>query len=506
LKADDKDWQIRNVSLAAYANMTNLKVSIRYSDATKNILGVAVDNIKIYVPGANDIVMMSVKPQEGSELAYAAVNSNLPIRGTVTNDGTANITSFNVKFQEGTGPVVSSTVTGVNIAPYTTYDFTTSNPFAVPSSLGNYHLKVWAELTGDSDHSNDSGATTITSSAFMPQKRIFVEEGTGTWCGWCPRGAVFMDSMRNTYPDNFSLAAVHNGDPMVNTTYDSYIGGLIGGYPSIVVDRRDVLDPSDLMDVYNNQKDYFGYADITLADVSANGFGYSVKATVKPAIDLAGDYRLALVLTEDDVHGKGSTWYQSNYYSYQSQDLPLTGAGFEWQTEPEKIADSLMYYDFVARSIVPSPSGAASSLPASMTAGTTYDYTFTTTIRADYNRTKMHAIVILLRNSDGAVLNSKTTTVPLGITNVEAGIEGMTMYPNPASSNTTIRFTTKNSTSVKIDVIDMMGRTVKTINNISSNAGTHTIDIATGELAPGLYNVKLQTESGAITQRLSVIK
>ena len=47
---------------------------------------------------------------------------------------------------------------------------------------------------------------------------------------------------------------------------------------------------------------------------------------VKPALDLNGDYRLALVITEDNVHGTGTGYDQHNYYSNQSQNLPLSGA------------------------------------------------------------------------------------------------------------------------------------------------------------------------------------
>src|SRR5690606_990733 len=115
----------------------------------------------------------------------------------------------------------------------------------------------------------------------------------------------------------------------------------------------------ELVNLFNSEKDNFGYADITLTNIPVGEFGFSVKASVRPAVDLAGDYRLALVLTEDDVHGTTSQWAQTNYYSYQSANLPLVGAGFDWQQQPAKVPADEMYYDFVARQVFPDPNGAA---------------------------------------------------------------------------------------------------------------------------------------------------
>ena len=265
-------------------------------------------------------------------------------------------------------------------------------------------------------------------------------------------------------------------------------------------------DPADLIDVYNEQKDYFGFADIQLTDVPAPGFGYSVKATVKPAVDLGGDYRLVLIITEDKVHGTGSKWGQSNYYSSSVNNIPLTGAGHDWQNEAATVPDSKMFYDFVGRHIVPSVDGAAGSLPATMAAGNSYDYTFTTTIEPGYRRDKMRAIVALIRNSDGEVLNSNNIVVPVGISDVASGVDNMSIYPNPAVNNTIVSLSLADATEVAVQVTDAMGRVVYTTASQKMSRGNHTIDVPTAGFAPGLYNVLVQTGKGAVTQRLSVIK
>ncbi|MBS1772720.1 MAG: choice-of-anchor J domain-containing protein [Bacteroidetes bacterium] len=508
LKGNSTMWQTHYVNLTAYAGANNVQLAIKYTDDGTKLPGVGIDNIKVYVPAANDAALTAVTPVAGSPTDYAVTNANLTLGGTIFNKGASTITSIIVKYQQGANPAVSNTVSSVSIAPFTSYTFTCSNPYTMPGSLGDYPIKMWVELPGDADNTNDTMNTSVTAVSFNPTKKIFVEEGTGTWCGFCPRGAVYMDSLANNYASHFSLVAVHNNDPMEVAAYDAFVGTKIGGYPDVIVDRRDVLDPSALIDVYNQQKDYFGFADITITDMGASSFDFSVKASVKPALNLSGDYRLALVLAEDNVRGgpDGSTWDQHNYYSSHNYG-PLNGAGHNWYNEPSVVPASQMSYNFVARMIVPTPTGAASSLPSTMTAGTTYDYIFPAfTVPQPYNRANMKAIVILLRNSDGAVLNSQNITMPLGVTNVDAGVQHLSVYPNPANDNTTLAFTLTEKSSVGLQVLDAVGRVVNTVNAVQYEKGTQHISINTADLATGLYTIKLQTEKGTMTQQLSVVK
>ncbi|HEY9176140.1 MAG TPA: Omp28-related outer membrane protein [Flavipsychrobacter sp.] len=510
LTGNPYEWQRVYIDLSAYLGEDSIMFAFTYSDNGVKLIGAGLDNIKVYDPPTNDIALTKVTPDVGSYKEYGVANSNMIIGGEVFNEGTSPITSYTVHYQAGTGPIVSDPVTGVNIAPFTSGTFNAATAWTLPSASGPNDIKVWVELTNDNNATNDSGATEITSVPFMPKKKILAEEGTGTWCGWCPRGTVFMDSVAHsaTHSQSFSLVAVHNGDPMVVSAYDSKIGSLIGGYPSMVIDRRLEVDPSELFDVYAEHKDNFGYADITLTDVAASGFNYSLKVTVKPAVDLTGDYRLALVLTEDDVTGTGAGWAQENYYSFQSQNRPLVGAGLNWQQEPHPVPAEKMNYDHVARAIVPNPDGAAGSLPATMTAGANYDYTFNTTTKAFWHRynDNMHAIVMLIRASDGHVLNSQNIVVPLGLSDIDAGINDFRVFPNPASNQAYINFSLENNTHVQVIITDAVGRTISVTDNKGMESGKHRLTIDVSRFVSGVYNVTLQTENGNISSRLSVVK
>ena len=62
-----------------------------------------------------------------------------------------------------------------------------------------------------------------------------MEEGTGTWCGWCPRGIVAFRYMAEKYPETFIGIAVHKSDNLETNTY-SYLK--FNGYPSCYVNRN----------------------------------------------------------------------------------------------------------------------------------------------------------------------------------------------------------------------------------------------------------------------------
>jgi hypothetical protein len=75
-----------------------------------------------------------------------------------------------------------------------------------------------------SNNTLSANATTLTS---IPEKFTVGEEKTGSWCGWCPRGAVALAQMETT--PNFIGIAVHNADPMTISSYDGGIGTYIAG-------------------------------------------------------------------------------------------------------------------------------------------------------------------------------------------------------------------------------------------------------------------------------------
>jgi hypothetical protein len=496
-------WAKHGVSLGAYNGQT-IRVAFRDNSNDKFVL--YIDNAGTEVPPSNDLALTAIAPLASSPLAYGTVGAQMTIKGAVKNNGFTTVTSYVVKYQQGANAPVAQTITA-NIPVYGTSTFTLTTPYTIPS-MGVFPIKVWVEFTGDMTHTNDTLNTTFRGVANMPTKRLTFEEATGTWCGWCPRGAVYMDSMYSTHPMETNLIAVHNStsDPMQVPAYDAGITATPGfsGFPGAIVDRREVLDPSQLFDAYNNEHQYFGFAAVNFTH-SITGANLSATVTVKPSLDLSGDYRLALVITEDHVHGTTSGYDQHNYYSSTSQNLPLNGAGHLWQNEPNPVPHDSMYYMFVARAIVPSFTGAAGSLPATMTNGTNYTYTFNTALDPSWNKNNLRYAVLLLDNSTGNVLNSASTTYPEAVKDVELN-NNVNIYPNPATDYLNVSFELNHSSNVQVQIIDALGQVVNQVANNTMESGVQNLNVNTANLTSGVYFVKIQTENNSLVQKFTIAK
>ena len=79
-------------------------------------------------------------------------------------------------------------------------------------------------------------------------------------------------------------------------------------------------------------------------------------------------------------------------------------------------------------------------------------------------------------------------------------------FPNPASARAAVSFTLAEAADVAVDVVDLLGRTVATLADGARAAGPVRLDVETAGLAPGLYVVRVRTESGVATTRLTVVR
>jgi len=97
------------------------------------------------------------------------------------------------------------------------------------------------------------------------------------------------------------------------------------------------------------------------------------------------------------------------------------------------------------------------------------------------------------------------TPYTLNVNNVNAAAN-IALYPNPAKDAATLEFTLATTGNVQVTVVDVIGRTVASIANGNMNAGTQKVQINTADLAAGVYTVKISTDNGVSTERLTVVK
>ncbi len=488
----DAEWRTEIIDLSTYVGQSNVKISFLYDDDNGWLFGFAIDNFHVYEPAPIDVELTSLNIN-----SYVLGPGNATIAGTITNLGSTTLTSVDIDWNDGTP---HNQTFAVNIAPLATYNFTHGTTLSVAAGT-NYNLNITATATGDANSANNSLSTTVYGLTFLPTTKVVGEEGTGTWCQWCPRGAVFMDQMANDYPNTWVGIAVHNGDPMTVTAYDNAIGNLISGYPSGLVDRADgEFDPSDFPAQYAVRVAQTRPAEVAVSNTwnpTTRVMSVTVDATF--AASLTGiDMRLAAVVTEDDVTGTTSAYNQVNVYAGGTYG-PMGG----FENLPNPVPAAQMVYDHVGRAMLPSFAGQAGSVPTTVTAGSMHSFTFNYTVPASQDETQMNVIGLLINSATGEIVNAGEEHAVLGIEEQVNDVFTASIYPNPANEMVTLNLNIKEMNEVTVDVYSITGALVSS-SNLGSLNGENKLVLNSSRYDAGIYTVHINVGGNIIAQKLVI--
>ena len=474
-------WTTRSIDLSNFIGQT-IYIAFRNNSNDMNILG--IDNIIVNELQDNNAELSSL-----NITPYSAVPANINIEGVAKNVGGNVITAMDVTWSEGTNSYTDN-MTGLNILPNTSYNFTHSNQLNM-TSPGVANITVTIDNVNssvDPDMSNNTLTATANAVAFMPTKRVVFEEATGTWCGWCPRGAVALEQLQQNYPNTAIGIAVHNGDAMTVNAYDA--GMNVGGYPSGHVDRAILdIDPGDFMQYYSSRINEIAPVDISAtANFDAASRVIDINLTAEFVASLSGDIRFNAVILEDQV----GPYSQANYYGVgqSGNGTPMVSpiSGFNWNTASSNVS---VMFDHVARAILGGFDGTAGSLPNSISSGVAYNKAYSHTLPANQNENNVHVVGMIIDNNTGEILNA----IKVGLsapTATNPGIqEKIKTYPNPVKNILTIE-----GEYASVALYDGLGRLVL------HSKYNETINVAT--LTNGIYMLKIKTKKGIQSQKITI--
>ncbi|MEY3048534.1 MAG: hypothetical protein RL365_572 [Bacteroidota bacterium] len=481
---------VRTVDLSAYAGQTIYVMFRHYNCTDENAL--VLDNVLVKNLQPNDASVEDVVLNR-----YSQINSNNTLAVTVKNAGFNPINSLEINWNDGVDHI--QTINGLNIAPGTTVNV--NHPTAV-----NYATAVEENITVtisqvnsgvDSDPTNNNGNAKINTVSVLEEKSVVIEEGTGTWCQWCPRGAVAMDYMVNTYPNDFIGIAVHNGDPMTVAEYDDAAN--FSGYPSSNVDRAllgQSVSQNAFISHYNARKDLIVPAGMSVA-ASGSGNSVSIVATATFRTPVAAaNYRLGVIVTEDGVTGTTSGYNQANAYAGGGN-----GAMGGYESLPNPVPAAQMVYNHVGRYLLGGYNGQVNSVPAVITDGQVVNYTFNYTIPATSTRANMHAVAVLIDQSNGEIVNAIQGSLS-GASLSEVETIGMEVYPNPANDVVNVKFL-GNGGDYQISITDLAGRQVASSFLVNAN-GAQSVTLPIAEFSAGNYLVTISKDGASYTQNLII--
>lgn len=171
-----------------------------YTSTTKNASVTYIDNVMGFLAGANVIPSVEIR-----------------------NLGTSTITDAEISIKYN-GTTQNKKLTGIGLAANGLYSTSFDNAITIVGGMGDVVASI-VTVNGSADDNANDNSKTITINPIVPAKGKLVigEEATGTWCQWCPRGAVALKNMHDKYDGFFQGIAVHNNDPMMNPYYNASI-------------------------------------------------------------------------------------------------------------------------------------------------------------------------------------------------------------------------------------------------------------------------------------------
>lgn len=497
-------WAGRTMDISQLAG-TSFQLGFHYTDGGGWLYALALDNIRVASPADIDVKFGGINMRSA-----AFAGTTVDVGGIIQNEGISTINSIDVTYSDGTTDY-TETITGLNIESFQSAEFTHPTPYDLPEGFNPLTVTI-SNPNGVADSSMDDNSGSVETRGVVPAegRKVVIEEGTGTWCQWCPRGEVFINTMYDRYPDHFIGIAVHNGDPMAVAEYDNGLG--ISAFPNMSNERTENFGFGVIADVENRFFDRVEMAPPALVvsgavyDDATGDLTVTTQATMTAGVP--ANHRLAVVLIEDDVTGTSSGYAQANAYAGGANG-PMGG----YENLPGTVPASQMVYDHVGRILVGGFAGDASSLPDGGVAGEEVVHTFeTVNIPADYDLSKMYAVTLLL-NGSGDIINAEYQTLQNAIdnpimtinTNEQFDHTLAKVFPNPFSDVVNIQLNLEAATDVNIRVMNAMGQVIAT-QEYDGVVGNRIIPFDGSNLANGVYTIHMTVGDKLVTKKVMLQK
>ena len=288
------------------------------------------------------------------------------------------------------------------------------------------HQKILTitKVNGIENTASDKTATGILSTmSFMPTAIPVIEEFTGTWCGYCPKGIAALNEIEDKYGDKVISIAVHGNqsyryDKMEISQYD-FKSALFSGYPSAVINRGEDMSPSYCLDYLDDIIAASAPGEISVSAKWTNSSETSIEITTQTKFAMSSsssNYNIGFVLVADGLKGTEYGWAQSNNYSgdtrYENDKYM-----YPFTQLPSSITN--IEYNRVAVDGWGIQFGLEGSIPQSFSAGSDLYYAYKADISDNIliqDKSKLHVIALLLDKNTGVILNAaKTAIAPAGL-------------------------------------------------------------------------------------------
>lgn len=315
------------------------------------------------------------------------------------------------------------------------------------------------------------GSITTVDPEKQVERTVVMEEFTGTWCGWCPRGQVAIDLLSEEYGKKFIPIAVHSGDNMQAADFNDVLAYFAGtGFPYCNLNRAVYGDPyggsrGGDMGIDNDVNDIFARpteATLSIDNMSLSEDKKTINITTSTSFSINCDdtpYGISYVLTEDGITGS-----QYNYFAMYASDYAknpylghLTKLGTYYKAT----------FNHVGRALY-GTWGVEGSLSGAIVPGETKTHTYDIVVPENIKDiNNVHVVAMLVDNKTGEIINAASMKVAdvTAIKNVFGNNQAATINVEAGS----LHISAANAVAT---VYTADGRTVVS-RNVNGNIGLH---------------------------------
>lgn len=407
----------------------NPEVGMNWTDLNGNGLGKLA--FQLLIEGGTFNEYGAVADDFGNSFVLKGESVDVPV--SITNTGKQTISQISYTIATDDGPAGPEQTLSLGSLPF---GGTKTVSLAFPSEKEPRKYKKTLTITKVNEEENPNAGSKaegfiITLAEKRPVRPV-IEEFTGTWCGWCPRGMVGMEKIHETFGDQVVQIAAHSGDVMQLSEYTPVINTFADGYPSSITDRLYSADPSfaSLRSVVNTALGRLAQGTVQLSaeweDDNCEAVAFTATTNFSYSDD-EGQYGIAFVLTEDGLSGTTSDWAQANYYNGQSGDSSMSF----WYTAGASVSG--LEFNHVPVAAWGIQKGIDGSVKEKITAGANQTFTYVGDITKKsliQDKSKLKAVALLIDRTSGVIVNAaqaeiKTKGTGISLTKQDADVQTM---------------------------------------------------------------------------------
>jgi hypothetical protein len=415
---------------------------------------------------------------------YTKAGLDQPIVVRVRNAGSTAFFTFAVKWRLNGGAIQTMppfTVGGGGIINNSFWEVT--HPVPLNTTQGPKTLKVWVDVAGETDRTNDTLTFTFTALNTWAEKTVLLEARTESWCPLCPPS----NNVTNLLDDDplHAIAKFHLSDALDDcaeciTYFQQYDQGFT---PAGIFDMGD-LGTSTLNANHPNWASEFtqrrtGVSPVELSlssSLNSTTRQLTVSLTATYTYSFSGTHKLNVYLLEDNVPG------------------------------PQANAPANYLHQGVMRAMLGGVNGTSGTIPTSPMVGTPYTATYTYTVPAGFSLSNLRLIGVA-EHSTGApngrhTLNAVNRAASVvGIDELDLLNGRLQVYPNPFVNDLYVEVEDI-AGSAQMELFTWDGRSVFQRNlTLNSSAATY-LDLNGVGLVPGAYLLRITTAQGTTEQRV----